>query len=91
MFYVSFTVSVAAGTFQSKDKEESVFLAAMADAVRLFYIIWRKSEIFTFKPSFITVSHFGSLAVSKEKILPYNITYPWKNNEIRYWVAFKFL
>lgn len=52
-YFASCPVSLLIGALTSEDKEESVFLTAIAISVaihviRLFYILWRNSEILTF-------------------------------------------
>lgn len=50
IFYASFPISLASGALINGDKEDSTYLTAMAiavvvEVVRLFYIIWRESDI----------------------------------------------
>lgn len=74
LFYTTTPIALASGAIQTDDKLDSVFLASAAiivsvQVVRLFYIIWKKTEILDFLHqccSHVVENHDEFLTVNKK-------------------------
>lgn len=76
IFFVSYIISMAAGTFITNDETEIVFLASTVigysvHAVVFFHIIWRKTEILAF------LQKVGPIIAEEEKQLIVAIAFPF--------------
>lgn len=62
LFYATFPMSLVAGALNCHTKQESIFLlvvaiAALVQLCKLYFIIWKKSEIFAF------IADVGSISI----------------------------